>query len=87
MSDLIVLEQFGEECTSMVFGRTKRVTPHISVERHRYGDPLWTFSENGSQGTGVYISPKMFKALQKLVTDQRVVEHYESIANNLGGDI
>lgn len=79
MSKEIAVVNFGERRVRNVLGKKSVVQPQVVVENDRYDNPLWTFSDNGWQGTGVNISVDMFDALRELLNDHRVVEHYESL--------
>ena len=50
----------------------------VTVSDERYGEPLWSFCQNGYQSTGVNISKTQFEMIRQLVTDKDVVEFYEN---------
>ena len=81
--NLSITKTFGEERIRTVLGDKRVVQPHVAFESdERYGNGHWTFSANGWQGTGVDITLEMFKALQELVNNPKVIEYYNKLENN-----
>jgi len=91
MSEEIARVEFGERRIRTALGKESVVQPQVVVDNDNFDNPLWTFSQNGWQGTGVNISVEMFDALRQLVNDPRVVKHYDSLREpkyelSCGGD-